>query len=355
MEPGLFGRAQAEYAAHGIATFPVEFVPDGSGDFKKKPAVRNWQQFGLQGSQELVQRFANATAIGFVTGRKNAITLIDVDSTDDRDLRLAIARHGETPIISRTRSGGHHLWYRYNGELRAVRPELDRPVDLLGDRGYAVLPPSLHPNGERYRFVVGSLDDLDRLSPCRDAPKKQAKAANDNFEPTARRRRMGEGDGRNEDLFRVAMRAAATAESLDDLVDRVRTINTEFAKPMTEGEVMGIVQSAWGYETSGTNRFGRKGGAWLYPDEIDTLVADPHLGMLVTWLRSENKPDAEFWIANGLDKKLGWPRRQLPEARQRALEAGWIVQVSKPAPGHPARYRWGPTALKHNTYWRRTA
>ena len=82
---------QADYAAHGIATFPCEITPDG-----KKPLVKNYQRFGLPGSAQIAGRFADASALGFMGGRKNGITPLDVDSTSDKDLADAIGRHGDT-------------------------------------------------------------------------------------------------------------------------------------------------------------------------------------------------------------------------------------------------------------------
>jgi hypothetical protein len=150
---------QADYAAHGIATFPCEITPDG-----KKPLVKNYQRFGLPGSAQIAGRFADASALGFMGGRKNGITPLDVDSTSDKDLADAIGRHGDTPIITRTGSEHAQLWYRYNSERRRIRvfgPD-GPPIDVLGDGGYAVGPPSI---GRRcpYGFIQGTLDDVDHL------------------------------------------------------------------------------------------------------------------------------------------------------------------------------------------------
>ena len=120
---------QADYAAHGIATFPCEITPDG-----KKPLVKNYQRFGLPGSAQIAGRFADASALGFMGGRKNGITPLDVDSTSDKDLADAIGRHGDTPIITRTGSEHAQLWYRYNSERRRIRvfgPDVRRLMFLV--------------------------------------------------------------------------------------------------------------------------------------------------------------------------------------------------------------------------------
>ena len=75
---------QPLYAAHGIATFPVVIGPAG-----KKPLVSNYARFGLRASTEIGQKFPDATAIGFMAGKHSRLTVLDVDSPDERVLAAA--------------------------------------------------------------------------------------------------------------------------------------------------------------------------------------------------------------------------------------------------------------------------
>lgn len=145
---GVFAQWQPEYAAHGIATFPVEDT--------KKPGIRGWQKVGLKGSAELAAKFTNAEALGYVTGRRGNVTVLDIDTTDEKVAEDAICRHGQPRIIVRTASGKFHHLYRYNGERRRIRPWPDRPIDLLGDNGYALAAPSKLAIGSRSLPPPGS-------------------------------------------------------------------------------------------------------------------------------------------------------------------------------------------------------
>ena len=108
MEQQIFKRAQAEYAAHGIATFPVKGILNPrNGKIDKIPAISNYGKVGLRGSAKLAAKFADARGVGFMAGRRSGIVIIDVDSADERLLGDALDRHGETPIIAKTASGGH--------------------------------------------------------------------------------------------------------------------------------------------------------------------------------------------------------------------------------------------------------
>ena len=145
---------QPLYAAHGIPTFPVEIGPN-----VKKPMVSNYGRFGLPASTEIARKIPDASAIGFMVGRRTGLTILDVDTADERVLADALDRYGPTPVIVRSGSGNFQAWYRYSGEKRLIRPEPD--IDVLGS-GFVVAPPSRGINGD-YQFIQGDLDDLGGL------------------------------------------------------------------------------------------------------------------------------------------------------------------------------------------------
>jgi hypothetical protein len=90
---GIFSEAQPMYAAHGIATFPL-----GSD---KMPEVANFQRMGLPASTKLATRFAGSPALGFMCGRRNGVTVLDVDTTNERvltDADSADRSHGKRQV-----------------------------------------------------------------------------------------------------------------------------------------------------------------------------------------------------------------------------------------------------------------
>ena len=70
-----------------------------------------------------------------------------------------IERFGDTPLKTRTPSGGCHLWYRHNGEPGGLSPHI--PVQLKAAGGFVVVPPSVRPSGPHadrlYEFVEGTM------------------------------------------------------------------------------------------------------------------------------------------------------------------------------------------------------
>jgi hypothetical protein len=330
----MFRDWQPKYAAHGIATFPVEII-----DGKKKPAIQNFMKVGLAGSAALAEKFPDAMGIGFVTGRKSRITVVDIDCEHMPTVSAEITRHGPTPIQVKT-GKGYHLWYRYNGEPRLIRPERDRAVDILGDNGMVTAPWSRTASGGQYHFLGdGALEWLDKLRVSRIAA---AIKADSNVVSIGldERRAMRAGDDRNNHLFRLVGQAAHCVDDRDALLDFARTRNEEFDEPLPDAEVIAITDSVWRYQKAGMNRFGQH-GAWLPAVAVDELVGDPHLLALIAWLRRHNRPDsAGFWVADGAAELLGWPRRQFANARKLAVERGLIKKIRGHAPGRPALYQW---------------
>ena len=328
---GIWREWQPRYAQVGIATFPVRLGTE------KKPAVRGWLRIGLRASAGLAAReqFAAYDAFGFVPAR-GRITVLDVDSTDELILRAALSQHGETPVLIRTASGKYHAWYRHGGERRMIRPwGPDLPIDVLGDGGYVVAPPSKSSSGN-YEIIQGSLDDVDHLPIMRglagliDTTDRVAKYRS--------KQPVTEGK-RNTALFRRCLKSARYCDDRDQLLDFGRTQNESFIPPLPEVEVVQIVNSAWGYEERGENRSGCH-GAWFDTAEANRLItSDQDVFVLLAYLRANNGPERTFMIANGLAERFGWGRRRLAGARK-CLAQTYVHQIRKAARNRPALFVW---------------
>jgi hypothetical protein len=57
-------------------------------------------------------------------------------------------------------------------------------------------------------------------------------------------------------------------------------------------------------------------------------MADPHVGMLKVWSKARFKPDAHFWIADGLADKVSMERPPT-ETSQKASRPNGNIQVDK--------------------------
>lgn len=92
--------------------------------------------------------------IGIVTGRKSGIWVLDVDSYNGGDARLAgyENRHGPLPEtrVHHTGGGGvHYIWKHPGFDVRNdAKKVLGQGLDLKGERGFVVAPPSVSAKGE---------------------------------------------------------------------------------------------------------------------------------------------------------------------------------------------------------------
>jgi hypothetical protein len=322
-----FALWQPVYAEHRIATFPVEMLGD-----RKKPMISHYGNVGLRGSEQLAFKFADAELFGFMCGPRSKVTVLDIDSTSDVVLGNAIARHGRTPILVRTASGKWQAYYRHNGERRRIRPFRGLPIDILGG-GVAVAPPSKTAHGH-YEFIGGSLDELGHLPVMRNVPhsKPQSNGVRGNGAV-----RQGE---RNERLFTIALQAARYCDDFDVLCDVAMTRNAEFSPPLEDDEVIKVARSAWRYETEGRNYSGGQVAVFRHADVIP-LMPDPYVGMLIVWAKANFKPDAEFWIADGLAAEFGWTVYELRQARRRAIAMGVFKLIRPNGYRRPAAYGFG--------------
>lgn len=95
--------------------------------------------------------------IGIVTGEISNLVVLDIDPQHGGDASLARSerRYGPLPetIEVTTGGGGRHLYFTHPGGLIRNRTGLAQGIDLRGDGGYIVAPPSIHPSGRPYAWA----------------------------------------------------------------------------------------------------------------------------------------------------------------------------------------------------------
>lgn len=137
-------------------------VPQKAAD-KKHPGVY-WTE--LQARRvtlaELMKwrsRSMFADGVGFITGAISGVIVIESDGpAGDAVLAEFEKTHGDLPETFIVRSGsgrGLHRYFRHPGFHVTTRANTSIKLDVKGDRGFCVLPPSLHKSGGRYEVVSG--------------------------------------------------------------------------------------------------------------------------------------------------------------------------------------------------------
>ena len=169
------------YAERGWAVFPLHGIVNGvctcgrrdCSSPGKHPLVRRGLHEATTDAcvvKEWWRRWRSAN-IGVATGSEPGIVVIDIDlPTAFESLGRLIGAQLPTTLTGLTGGGGLHLIYRCNdenlGNSAGRLPGLDDDlpgIDLRGNGGYVVAPPSTHRSG-------GSYDWLDPNVPIAPAP-----------------------------------------------------------------------------------------------------------------------------------------------------------------------------------------
>lgn len=152
------------YSAMGWRVFPL---PHGS----KVPKLQRWQERATTDDGKLMQWFATTDrGVAIATGRESGLWVLDVDVAGDKagDETLAelCATHGDLPPTrtSITGSGGVHYLFAWPTDGREPRnsagTRLGPGLDVRGEGGFIVAPPSVHPNGRTYEWDAGEPDEV---------------------------------------------------------------------------------------------------------------------------------------------------------------------------------------------------
>lgn len=139
------------YVDRGWSVLPVR--PE-----EKRPFMTNWLQYthSRASKETITSWFTNLSGagVGIVTGKVSNIIVLDVESTCPYPIEGILKKY-PTQLISRSGSGGYHLFYQYptNATKVANRVRIFDGADLRADGGFIVLPPTMHSSGRRYEWV----------------------------------------------------------------------------------------------------------------------------------------------------------------------------------------------------------
>jgi len=154
-------KAALNYTTDHTPVFPVNFAdkhplcPHGLKDATlDEGQIRTWW------------RIYPCAMIGIPTGPRSGVWVLDVDLDDSRgiDGRETMARleseHGSLPLTlcSITPRGGQHRVFRWTGiNIRSSTAKIGPGIDVRGDGGYFVAPPSVRVDGMSYRWEDASV------------------------------------------------------------------------------------------------------------------------------------------------------------------------------------------------------
>lgn len=140
-----------QYAKQGWRVLPI--LPA-----QKRPALTQWQHAATTDAPTIDRWYKgehSGCGVGIATGKASGIWVLDVD---DRDALYELEQqHGELPatLTSITGSGGEHQLYLWPTDGRIITNSASSVldgIDVRGEGGQIVAPPTVHPNGNPYEW-----------------------------------------------------------------------------------------------------------------------------------------------------------------------------------------------------------
>lgn len=147
-----------QYAQRGLAVFPVR-------EMDKTPLTKNGCKDAIKDA-DIIRRWwgqlPNAN-IGMATGQASGLWVLDIDGDEGAEsLRALEATYGDLPPTMEvlTGGGGRHLYFSLPKGLEMPNSagKVGPKIDVRGNGGYVVAPPSVHKSGRKYVWSVDSLD-----------------------------------------------------------------------------------------------------------------------------------------------------------------------------------------------------
>ena len=262
--------AAIEYATkYKWAVFPCSptskkpLTPHGCKDAKKSVgAIKAWWK-----------KWPDAS-IGIATGSVSGLIVIDEDLDEDKGLNgyEAVGEweriNGALPetVQCITGRGGYHLYYQYTGTDIKNRAGILDGVDVRGEGGYVIAPPSMHPNGTEYQWE--DAPDEIPLAPINDVVRRFLFGENEKTQGATDFKlpdRIQSGE-RNDTLFRLA--CSMQAQGLPDaaiMAALEQTNQTACDVPVNDDELETIVSSALRYQKGELKTISKDMPEWRAP------------------------------------------------------------------------------------------
>lgn len=157
-----FYKAATGYIRQGWSCFPLQ--PKAKEPIKGIP-IKPYQRDKLPTEPKIAAwaaRWPDAN-IALATGKISGFFVVDCDS---EAAFAGLKERGELPdTLTAKTARGYHLYFEYPAFPVGNRAGLLPGVDVRGDGGYVVAPPSLHPTGVKYQFVGGNGKNRAKIAP----------------------------------------------------------------------------------------------------------------------------------------------------------------------------------------------
>lgn len=246
-----------KYANLGIPIFPVH-TPNKNGgcscgDSKcnsvgKHPMTRNGLKDATD-NREIISEWWTKHPDANIGIPTDTFFVLDIDEGGEEELK----KHPLLPDTVESITGiGRHLFFKKPKNMKIpTKIKLFKGLDIKGEGGYVIVPPSLHKNGNRYKYKKGESLTLYKLanSPkwlleaIKSKPSNPAKTGNNG-------KLIPEGE-RNETLFRYGCSLRGKKLNEQEINNLIEIKNKDLCSPpLDKTELDKITESVFRYENN---------------------------------------------------------------------------------------------------------
>ena len=137
---------------------------------KKTPIIQQWTK-NASNDPKVIEAWElqyPGCNWGLATGKRSGIIVIDIDPRHGGDIqwkRLTIGKKFKTTVC-KTGGGGEHYYFRIpTGVTIGNSASVQQGIDIRGDGGQAVIPPSIHESGQEYTWAQAPWDTPPAIIP----------------------------------------------------------------------------------------------------------------------------------------------------------------------------------------------
>ncbi len=302
-------------ADRGFRLFPVR-------ERGKVPLVNGWKVRATSDPRELALWSAQHPGCNWAaaTGLPSGVFAVDVDGPQgSASLQRLLAGNGSLPETLTVITGrGKHFYFRAPSmsfvPCRTAFPL--EGIDVRGDGGYSVVPPSVHQTGWVYTFINPDV-------PVAKPPAWLAQMLVKQRDSNSRTIRKG---NRNQSLTRLAGRLRRKGSTHEELQRALLSHNQTFcAPPLETSEVLRIAQSVTRYPVGGPDVLAR---AWAAVAPLAYTTTYERLLALCEQLQ-EMRPEQPIALPlERIAEHFGCDWSLIRRYRKRAMNEGFIFEVA---------------------------
>ncbi|RMF99895.1 MAG: hypothetical protein D6726_12215 [Nitrospirae bacterium] len=250
-DPEKTRKAIKYYLSQGLSIIPLKGKTYSTNEKESKTPLLTWSKYQKKQAteKEAMKWFENwpMMNIGIVTGQVSGIVVVDLDSNEA--MKMAEKNGLLDTAVVRTGKGAH-AYFRYpEGKRITNTVRLNGlEIDIRGDGGYVVAPPSLHWNGNEYRWLKGKeLWKKDLAMLPESLVETISKPGNGNGNGSGLKPLYGGVDAgqRNDSLARLVGSWLYDGLSYEECLRMAELWNKNNRPPMSDREVRAVVESIW--------------------------------------------------------------------------------------------------------------